>query len=85
VVLAKEPHESAIVQHLIEVGADVYRPIYGAWDAFMLAAVHNKLSALHVLVAHATEDRNSKHWLQLAEPNNLFGDGVVGLVLLSTN
>lgn len=63
VACAEGPHESALVQHLIGVGADVYQPVYGAWDAFVLATVHGKLSALRALMAHAAIAPNSNHWI----------------------
>jgi ankyrin repeat protein len=60
---AKEPYESALARYLIDVGADVYQPICGAWDAFLLAAVHGKLSVLRVLIAHADRTPDLKHWI----------------------
>ena len=71
---AKGPYESALTQHLIEVGADVYQPLCGAWDAFLLAAVHGKPSALQVLLSHASHVPNSKHWIHL-ERGDISGVG----------
>jgi ankyrin repeat protein len=71
---ANEPHESALVQHIIEVGADVYQPVCGAWDAFLLAAVHGKLSALRFLVAYATKTPNLKHWIHSERLEHSDGD-----------
>jgi ankyrin repeat protein len=63
VACANEPYESALAQHLIGMGVDVYQPVYGAWDAFVLAAVHGKLSVLRILLAHAAKAPNLKHWI----------------------
>jgi ankyrin repeat protein len=71
---ANEPHETALVQHLIEEGADVYQSVCGAWDAFLLAAVHGKFSALRFLIAYATKTPNLKHWIHLGRLEHFDGD-----------
>jgi ankyrin repeat protein len=84
VARANEPHESALAQHLIEVGADVYQPVCGAWDAFLLAAVHGKPSALRVLIAYAAKAPNLKHWIHLERVDHSDGDDDdVGIVCAS--
>lgn len=80
---AKEPYESALVQYLIEMGADVYQPVCGAWDAFLLATVHGSLSALHVLLAHAAKAPNSKHWIHLGKLEHSNEDEDIEIVCVS--
>jgi ankyrin repeat protein len=59
-------------QHLLEleVGTDMYQPIYGTWDALLLAAVHGNLAALRDLLAHAAKAPNPKHWINLKKPDH---------------
>ncbi len=45
-----------------------YQAVHEAWDAFLLAAIHNRLDALRVLIAHATRMHTSpNHWLNISQ------------------
>lgn len=60
-------HETALTQYLLDTGMDPYRAVQEAWDAFLLAAIHNRLDALRVLIAHATRmPTSTNHWLSVS-------------------
>jgi ankyrin repeat protein len=82
VAKANKSHESSLTQHLVEVGVDVYQPVYGPWDAFLLAAVHGRLSALRVLIVQAAKEPNSKHWTHLERSDHSAQD-VIEIVCAS--
>lgn len=67
VIGAQEKDESALTEYLLRVGADPYQPICGAWDSFLLAAIHGRLSALRVLLSHASKTPNPTLWLHLPD------------------
>ena len=70
VVVSEAPptHETALTQYLLDTGMDPYQAVHEAWDAFLLAAIHNRLDALRVLIAHATRMHPSpNHWLSVSQ------------------
>ena len=61
-------HETALTQYLLDTGIDPYQAVHETWDAFLLAAIHNRLNALRVLIAYATRMPNSRnHWLRVSQ------------------
>ena len=61
-------HETAVTQYLLDTGIDPYQAVHKAWDAFLLAAIHNRLDALRILIAHATRMHTStNHWLSVSQ------------------
>jgi len=67
IMRVEDNYESALTVHLLNAGVDPYRPLCGPWDAFLLAAIYNRLSALRLLIGHAAKKRNPDHWLRLPE------------------
>ena len=85
VVVTKAPptHETALTQYLLDTGMDPYQAVHEAWDAFLLAAIHNRLDALRVLIAHATRMNTSpNHWLSVSQ-NFLHSKPLVNEALLA--
>ena len=65
---APPTHETALTQYLLDTGIDPYQAVHEAWDAFLLAAIHNRLDALRVLITHATRMNTSpNHWLSVSQ------------------
>ena len=90
VVVTKAPptHETALTQYLLNTGIDPYQAVHEAWDAFLLAAIHNRLDALQVLIAHATRTHtSSNHWLSVShnflDRKPLFNETLLGLIASS--
>ena len=70
VEVSKAPptHEKALTQYLLDIGIDPYQAVHEAWDAFLLAAIHNRLDALRILIVHATRVHTSpNHWLSISQ------------------
>ena len=70
VVVTEAPptHETALTQNLLDIGMDPYQAVHEAWDAFLLAAIHSRLDALRVLIAHASRMHTSpNHWLSISQ------------------
>ena len=70
VVVTEAPptHETALTQHLLDIGIDPYQAVHEAWDAFLLAAIHNRLDALRVLITNAPRVHTSpNHWLSISQ------------------
>ncbi len=70
VVVTEAPptYETALTQYLLDIGMNPYQAVHEAWDAFLLAAIHNRLDALRVLIAHATRMHTSpNHWLNISQ------------------
>ena len=62
---ASPTHETALTQYLLDIGIDPYQAADETWDAFLLAAIHNRLDALRVLIAHAARIHTSPNqWLR---------------------
>ena len=59
----QETYLPALTQYLLDTGTDPYQPVCGAWDAFLLAAIHGQHQALRVLVSLAAKRPNLDHWL----------------------
>ena len=65
---APPTHETALTQYLLDIGIDPYQAADETWDAFLLAAIHNRLDALRVLIAHATRMHTSPNqWLSISQ------------------
>ena len=60
-----EIYQPALTQYLLDIGIDLYQPVHGVWDAFLLATIHGRHQALRVLVSQAAKAPNSDHWLRL--------------------
>ena len=70
VVVTKAPssYETALTQHLLDIGIDPYKAVHEAWDAFLLAAIYCRLDALRVLIAYAAGMHAlPNHWLRFSQ------------------
>ncbi|KAG8525700.1 uncharacterized protein KY384_000460 [Bacidia gigantensis] len=65
---ALEDHQSELTQYFLDLGVDPYQMTYEpskVWDAFLLAAIHERHQVLRVLFAHAAKLPKPDHWLRI--------------------
>ena len=77
VINVQEKYESALTQYLLDVGMDPYQPSCGVWDAFLIATIHGRLSALRILISHAAKNPKPDHWLRLPDNPTLLEDSAI--------
>ena len=76
-------HKTVLTQYFLDTGMDLFQAVYKAWDAFLLAAIHNRIDALQVLIAHANRMHTSpNNWLSVSQ-NFLDGKPLVNETLLA--
>ena len=80
----QERYESALTEYLLDAGVNPYQPSCGVWDAFLLATIHGRLSALRVLISHAAKNPKPDHWLRLPEGSTLLEDSAITEIICTS-